>query len=167
MDEQGRPISPNTFAASFNGVALAPLRGGAWPLPVGKAGTLEVSAPGSLAAERSLHFSTPGAYYLSVVLHSTPVPLRKQWRVRVKAVSKANAVVILSDTPGQTVAAGQVLELVPPRAGAGVLRLSVIEAKGGNVVCQILPGQSGLEPPAPDMAVTVRLRDATEAPKPR
>jgi hypothetical protein len=167
MDEQGHSVSPSTLTASFNGTPLTPLRSGAWPVPVGRAGTLEVSAPGSTSVERPLHFSTPGTYYLSVVLHSAPLPLRKQWRVRVKAVSKESAMVILSDTPGQSVAAGQTLALVPPRAGADVLRLSVIETSGGNVVCQILPGQSGLEPPARGMAVTVRLHDPAEPPKPR
>jgi hypothetical protein len=159
MDGQGRPISPSRVTVSFDGAVLAPLRSGAWPLPVGKPGTLTVSSPGSADVERALHFSAPGTYYASCELHPAPVPVRKQWRVRVKDVSKENAVVVLGAAPGQSVAPGQVLELVPLRTGAGVLQLSVIEVSGGNVVCQILPGQSGLEPPAPNLLVTVRLHD--------
>jgi hypothetical protein len=79
----------------------------------------------------------------------------KRWRTTVKAVSREDGVLVLRDIPGQVLNAGLRLDLVPPSAAAGVFRLAVVEVKGGNVACQILPGQARMIPPVAGDEVTV------------
>jgi hypothetical protein len=158
MDEQGQTIPDSRATITFNGVALSVLRSGAWPLPVGKSGTLKVSVPGYVAETHPLHFPAPGLRYISFVLYPAPVPVLREWRALVEGSSEENALVLLRDTPGQTPAPGQTLVLVPARASsADSLRLSVLEVRDGSVICQVLPGQSKLAPPPRGTMVTVRL----------
>jgi hypothetical protein len=197
MDGQGRSIAGSRAKVSFGGVVLAALpgsvasHGGAWPLPVGKPGTLEVSVPGFIPVTHPLHFPAAGPRYISFVLQPVPVPVSREWQTVVEDSSKDAALVLLRDTPGQTPSPGQALVLEPARAATAAaaadapdpahdraaratpaatptatLRLSVLEVRGGSVICQILPGQAALSLPPPGAAVTVRLGGVSSPAKP-
>jgi hypothetical protein len=157
MDERGMGVSPAKARVTFDGVEPAVLKDGALLLPVNREGVLEVSVPGYSAESRTLSFPASGVRYISVVLRVAPRPAAGEWHSVIKAVSARDGVLILSSTPGRLLAAGQTVALVPRSPGAGLLRLSVLHASGGNVVCQVLPGQSGSELPGEGAGVTVRF----------
>jgi hypothetical protein len=167
LDGKGRaPVASGT-KVFFEGAELTALKNGSWPLPVGREGTLRVVAPGFVPAERTVHFAAPGEYSISCVLQAVsavaPVaPLPEKWVVRVAGVSADNGLLVINDVSGHPVVSGQLLVLTPqgqsgPGAAANAVRLSVIEAKGGLVVCQILPGRAKMILPERGMDAVVTV----------
>ncbi|MDR1498409.1 MAG: hypothetical protein LBS59_08420 [Puniceicoccales bacterium] len=157
LDRKGVGVPVANAKVSFRDKPLVVLKNGTWPVPTGIAGTLRVSVSGFAPEEHPLNFRVPGEYYVTCILQPAPEPAMKKWNTAIKAVSRENGVIVLRDIQGQVLDAGLRLELVPPvtAAAVGVLRIAVIEVKGGNVVCQILPGQGGMALPIAGDVVTV------------
>ena len=153
LDGKGRAPVASGIKVFFEGAALTALQNGMWPLPVGREGKLRVVAPGFVPVERTVHFAAPGAYSISCVLQAVSAlapaaALPEKWVVRVAGVSADNGLLVINDVPRHPVASGQLLVLTPQgqsgQSAANAVHLSVIEAKGGLVVCQILPGRAKL-----------------------
>jgi hypothetical protein len=155
LDKKGAEVPVAKARVFFRDKPLAALKNGTWPVPTGVAGTLRVLVPGFATDARPLDFRAPGEYYITCMLQPAPEPAMKRWRTSVKAVSREDGVLVLRDIPGQVLNAGLRLDLVPPAAATDVFRLAVVEVKGGNVACQILPGQSRMIPPVAGDEVTV------------
>ncbi|MDR2981835.1 MAG: hypothetical protein LBV12_06270 [Puniceicoccales bacterium] len=152
LDSKNKLIRTNKTEISFNNTPILPRNDGTWPIPLGVAGTLRVSAPGYLTDERQLNFTEPGSYVITCVLHpgqspSTTAPAQPAapqpatWNVHVLAVSAEDGLLVLSATSGRTLIKGDRLRLTLADI-ADSIQLSVVDTSQGMVVCQILPGKT-------------------------
>jgi hypothetical protein len=156
LDSAGRSFSAADAIVSFDGEVLRPLKTGAWPLPVGRAGVLRVEASGHVAEERRLRYRAAGESYITCVLRPTAVTALREWRTRVKSVSAEHGLLVLGNIPGQPVKPGQHLSLTPLSRELRI-RLVVASVKGTSVVCQLAPGQGGIVLPKPEADALVSL----------
>jgi hypothetical protein len=165
LDSAGDTFSAANVAVSFDGVALRPLADGSWPLPVGRAGVLRVEAPGHLPEERRLSYRSAGGSFITCVLRAAraEAPAPREWRSRIRAVSSQHGLLsvtapTVNPAAGPAVKPGQRL-LLSSLSRQLRVRLVVAEANGGEIVCQIAPGQSAVQLPKSGDEAFVSLRN--------
>ena len=167
LDDSGHAIAPEKIHASFNGVALSPLTGNIWPIPLREAGVLRVQVPGFLSEERALHYNVPGQFLMAIPLQKSRIPVLKEWTARVLEASVDTGLLILGDDAAQPVSPGQNLLLSALKADYSI-QVVVSGVKQGMIICQVPPSASS-RPVLPERnsAVKVSIASVSTSPQTR